>query len=142
LGVLPQSRRHAYIASLLGIRHLLVAVNKMDLVGWDAAVYERLAAEFGAFARGLAFESVAFFPISAKKGDNVVHRTTQMPWWGGGTLLDWLETVPVERDRAGEPLRMPVQAVIRPHQDYRGFAGQIGSGVLRAGEEIVLLPSG
>ena len=142
LGVLPQSRRHAYIAHLLGIRHLLVAVNKMDLVDYARPRFEELSAAFGAFASRLSFESVRFFPISAKRGDNVVTPSARTPWFDGGTLLSHLETVPLRRDRRAEPLRLPVQIVLRPHLDYRGFAGQLGSGTVRRGDEIVVLPSG
>jgi bifunctional enzyme CysN/CysC/sulfate adenylyltransferase subunit 1 len=141
LGVLPQSRRHAYIASLLGIRHLLVAVNKMDLVDWSAEVYRRLEGEFGAFAARLGFDEVAFFPISAKRGDNVVAPSERMPWFEGGTFLAHLERVPVA-SRRGETFRFPVQYVLRPDLHYRGFAGQIASGTVRPGDEVVVLPSG
>src|SRR3954466_470386 len=115
LGVLPQSRRHGYIASLLGIRQLLVAVNKMDLVAYDRAVFDTLSAEFGAFASRLGFSGVHFLPMSAKKGDNVVARSERTPWYAGPTLLELLQTVPVGRDRSAESLRYPVQMVVRPH---------------------------
>lgn len=142
LGVLPQSRRHAYIASLLGIPELLVAVNKMDLADWSEGVFERLSGEFGAFVGQLGFAGVTFLPISAKKGDNVVAKSARMPWFSGKTLLEHLETVPVARDRGAEPFRFPVQLVLRPHLDYRGFAGQVASGTIRKGDEVVVLPSG
>jgi len=141
LGVLPQSRRHAYIASLLGISQLIVAVNKMDIVGYARDVFDKLAAEFQAFAGRLPFGGVHYLPISAKKGDNVVTPSAAMPWHDG-TLLRLLETLPVGRDRTNEPLRYPVQVVIRPHLDYRGFAGQLASGVVRRGDSVVVLPSG
>ncbi len=142
LGVLPQSRRHAFIASLLGIPSLVVAVNKMDLAGWDSAVYDRLVAEFGAFASGLGFRKVQYLPVCARKGDNVVRRSRRMPWYTGETLLEFLETVPVPRDRAEAPLRFPVQLVLRPNLDYRGFAGSVASGSVRAGDAVTVLPSG
>ena len=142
LGVLPQSRRHAYIASLLGIRHLIVAVNKMDLVEYSREVFEALRGEFGTFAARLGFESVRFLPISAKRGDNVVTPSARTPWWDGSTVLSHLESAPLARDRRAEPLRFPVQYVLRPHLDYRGFAGQLASGTVRRGDEIVVVPSG
>jgi bifunctional enzyme CysN/CysC len=141
LGVLPQSRRHAYIASLLGIDQLVVAVNKMDLVGYSRDVFTKLTAEFQGFVERLRFGGVHYLPISAKKGDNVVAPSSAMPWHDG-TLLQLLETVPVGRDRSREPLRYPVQIVIRPHLDYRGFAGQVASGVVRRGDAVTVLPSG
>ncbi len=141
-GVLPQSRRHAYIASLLGIPRVLVAVNKMDLTGFRQEVFEAIESEFRAFAGGLHFQEVHFIPISALDGDNVVSRSERTPWYGGVTLLEYLETVPSNdlNDRA--PFRFPVQYVIRPTLDFRGFAGQIASGTIRAGDEIRVLPSG
>ena len=142
LGVLPQSRRHAYIASLLGIPELAVAVNKMDLVAESQARFDELVAEFGAFAAPLGFRGVTFLPVSAKRGDNVVARSERMPWYTGPTLLEYLEVVPVARDTSREPWRLPVQLVLRPHLDYRAFAGQIASGVVRPGDEIIVLPSG
>ena len=142
LGVLPQSRRHAYIASLLGIPHLLVAVNKMDAVGWDEALFRRHVADFQAFASRLGFSSVTFIPVSARQGDNVVARSTHMPWHRGGTVLELLETVPAARVRNGAPLRFPVQLVLRPDFDYRAFAGQLLSGSVRPGSEVVILPAG
>lgn len=142
LGVLPQSRRHATIASLLGISQLVVAVNKMDLVDYDEAVFDRLVAEFGGFTEKLAFDGVSFVPVSAKRGDNVVEPSGRTPWHRGHTLLGLLETLPVRRVGDDEPLRFPVQSVLRPNLDYRGFAGWVARGVVRPGEEIVVLPSG
>ena len=141
LGILPQSRRHAYIASLLGIPHLLVCVNKMDLREYDRAVYESIREEFAAFTRQLAFHDVTFVPISALRGDNVVHASEKMPWWDGGTLLHVLETLPIAGDRNLEDFRYPVQYVIRPDLTYRGFASQVSSGVVRVGDEVMALPS-
>jgi sulfate adenylyltransferase large subunit len=141
LGVLQQSRRHAYIASLLGIPHLVVGVNKMDLRGWDAAAYDAIRREFSAFAARLDFKDVTFIPMSALRGDNVVHRSTNMPFYEGPTLLEVLETVPVSADRNLTDLRFPVQLVLRPNLDYRGYAAQIASGVVRKGDRVMVLPS-
>ena len=141
LGVLAQSRRHAYLASLLGIPHLAVAINKMDLVGFDLAAFERIRDEFQRFASGLRFASVHFFPISARAGDNVVARSERTPWHAGGTILDFLENVPVGGAAREAPMRFPVQYVLRPNLDYRGFAGQVASGEIRVGDEVVVLPS-
>ncbi len=142
LGVLAQSRRHAYIASLLGIPRLLVAVNKMDLVDFDAKVFFGHKEQFGAFLDKLGFEGTFFVPISAKKGDNVVVPSKVMPWHDGGTVLDHLEEVPITKDRSSEPFRMPVQCVLRPDLNYRGFDGQIASGMVRPGDRVMVLPSG
>jgi bifunctional enzyme CysN/CysC len=141
LGVLPQSRRHAHIASLLGIPNLLVCVNKMDLVGFDEAAFARLRDEFGAFARRLEFRDVSTLPVSARRGDNVVTRSRNTPWYDGPTLLEYLERVPVGADADLAPMRFPVQLVLRPHLDYRGFAGQVASGALRPGDRVRVLPS-
>jgi len=142
LGVLTQSRRHAYIASLLGIPHLLVAVNKMDLVDYDQAVYDKIVAEFRAFCDELSFTSVTFVPISALMGVNIVDKGDRTPWYDGRTVLEYLETVQVAQDRNLTNFRFPVQYVIRPNLNYRGYAGQIPSGVLRPGDPIMVLPSG
>jgi sulfate adenylyltransferase large subunit len=141
LGILPQSRRHAYIASLLGIPHLVVCVNKMDLRDWDRDVFEAIQGDFSAFTSKLSFKDVSFVPISALRGDNVVHGSPTMPWWTGGTLLNLLETIPIAADRNLEDFRYPVQYVIRPDLTYRGFAGQIASGTVRVGDEVMALPS-
>jgi bifunctional enzyme CysN/CysC/sulfate adenylyltransferase subunit 1 len=142
LGVLQQSRRHAYLASLLGIPHLCVCVNKMDLVGFDPAVFARLRAELEAFTRGLGFTDVTFFPVSALAGDNCVHPSPRTPWYDGPTVLQFLETVPVHETRDLARLRYPVQVVLRPTLDYRGFAGRVASGVIRRGDPVMVLPSG
>jgi bifunctional enzyme CysN/CysC len=141
-GVLTQSRRHAFITSLLGIPHLLVAVNKMDLVDFDQAVFERIRAEFQEFAARLTVQDIAYVPVSALLGDNVVDRSDRMPWYQGGSLLNHLETVHIGGRQNRIDLRFPVQCVIRPHQDFRGYAGTVASGSLRPGEEVVVLPSG
>jgi len=142
LGVLPQSRRHAYLASLLGIAHLAVAVNKMDLVGYDPEVYARLRDEFAAFVAPLGFTAVTYFPISARRGDNVARPSPRTPWYDGPTLLSFLEHVPLPQREVTAPLRFPVQLVLRPHLDYRGFAGALASGTVHPGDRVRVLPSG
>jgi bifunctional enzyme CysN/CysC len=142
LGVLQQSRRHAYIASLLGIPHLAVGVNKMDLVSFDRAVFESVRSDFSSFTKGLDFASVTFFPISALKGTNCVSRGAETPWYDGPTVLEFLDTVPVVQEREVAHFRYPVQYVVRPNLDYRGFAGRIASGVVRKGDPVMILPSG
>jgi sulfate adenylyltransferase large subunit len=141
-GVLPQSRRHAYIATLLGIPHLMVTVNKMDLVDYREEVFTAIREEFRSFAEQLKARDALFIPISALKGDNVVERSTNMPWYSGPTLLEQLEMVPIAQDRNLTDMRFPVQYVIRPNLDFRGFAGQVASGVIRRGDAITVLPSG
>ncbi|HWE27734.1 MAG TPA: sulfate adenylyltransferase subunit CysN, partial [Polyangia bacterium] len=142
LGVLEQSRRHAYIASLLGIPHLVVCVNKMDLRGYAEETFAAIAAGFRAFCDGLSFRDVTFIPVSALRGENVVHGATHMPWYDGPTVLGFLERVPVADDRNLADFRYPVQYVLRPNLDYRGFAAQVASGVVGKGDEVVVLPSG
>jgi bifunctional enzyme CysN/CysC len=145
-GVVEQSRRHAFIASLLGVPHLVVCVNKMDLVDWDCRTFERIEEEFQAFAARLDVRDITFIPMSALKGDNVVERSANMPWYQGPPLLYHLEHVTVASDRNLIDARFPVQWVIRPmtdeHHDYRSYAGQVAGGILRKGEEVVVLPSG
>jgi bifunctional enzyme CysN/CysC len=145
-GLLEQSRRHAFIGSLLRIPHLVFAVNKMDLVGWSEARFREIEDEFRNFAAGLDVSDIAFIPVSALTGANVVERSPDMPWYHGPTLLHHLETVNIASDRNVVDVRFPVQWVIRPqsaeHPDYRGYAGQVASGVLRPGDDVVVLPSG
>jgi sulfate adenylyltransferase large subunit len=141
-GVLQQSRRHAFIASLLGIPHLLVCVNKMDLLGYRQDVYEAIKREFSAFAEALRFKDLRFVPVSAIHGDNVVNPSESMPWYGHDTVLGYLERVPIAGDRNLGDFRFPVQLVIRPDMSYRGYAGAIASGVVRSGDDVTLLPSG
>jgi bifunctional enzyme CysN/CysC len=141
-GVLTQSKRHGFLSSLLRIPHIVVAVNKMDLVEYRQEVFDEIAAEYAAFAEKLEIGSLTFIPISALLGDNVVRKSENMPWYDGTTLLHHLETVNVGAGRNLVDFRFPVQYVIRPHQDFRGFAGRIVSGTLKPGEEIVVLPSG
>ncbi|MEZ5287563.1 MAG: GTP-binding protein [Vicinamibacterales bacterium] len=127
-GVLTQSRRHAFITSLLGIPHIVVAVNKMDLVGYDQAAYDAIVREFNDFAAKLTVKDISFVPISALEGDNVVTASSRMPWYQGGPLLHRLETVNVGARRNAIDFRLPVQCVIRPHQHFRGYAGTIARG--------------
>ncbi len=145
-GVVEQTKRHAFIASLLGIPHIVVAVNKMDLVDWSEDRFDTIVREFDTFAQGLAAQDVTFIPLSALHGDNVVTRSEAAPWYEGPSLLEHLETVDAGADRNLSELRFGVQWVIRPggdeHHDYRGYAGQIASGVVRPGDRVVVLPSG
>ncbi len=139
-GILTQSRRHAYIASLLGIRHLVAAVNKMDLVDFSEVVYRQIVMDFAALVKQFGDSHLVTIPVSALDGDNVVERSARTPWYNGPTLLEHLEQVSV--DAFDHAFRMPVQRVIRPDQNYRGFAGQIAAGTIRKGDAIVALPSG
>src|SRR4051794_34089227 len=142
-GVLEQSRRHAFIASLLGVRHLVVAVNKMDLVDWSEDVFARIVDDFSTFAAKLEVGDLTFIPLSALHGDNVVERSPRMPWYEGTPLLYHLEHVHIASDRNLIDARFPVQWVIRdPRSDYRGYAGQVAGGTWRAGDDVLLLPSG
>ena len=141
-GVLPQSRRHAYIASLLGIRHLVAAVNKMDLVGYDERTFRRITREFQQLADQLEVTDVRAIPLSALEGDNVVRRSPRMPWFDGPALLEYLETIPVNEPTWESAFRFPVQYVIRPDAHFRGFAGQLAAGTLRPGDAVIALPSG
>jgi bifunctional enzyme CysN/CysC len=142
-GVLVQTRRHSYLVNLLGIRHVLVAVNKMDLVGYSQSIFDDIAREYRRLAEKLAFDTVTFVPMSAFKGDNVVDASVNMPWWQGTTLMRWLETVAVDDDRRRRaPLRFPVQWVNRPNPDFRGFTGTIASGSVSCGDRIRIQPSG
>ncbi len=145
-GVLVQSRRHAYIASLLRVRHVLVAVNKMDLIGFDEAAFRTIEAEFSAVLDQIAADTRSplerhFVPVSALAGDNVVHRSPSMPWYTGPSLLELLATLPSAQDTRSGPFRFPVQRVLRPDRSFRGFAGQIASGTIRPGDEVIVLPS-
>ena len=141
-GLLPQTRRHAIIASLLGIRYAVLAVNKIDLVGFAQATFDKIVSDFTAFADTLGFKEITAIPISARYGDNVSSRSANTPWYQGPALLDYLEAVDVEDERADKPFRLPVQLVSRPNADFRGFAGTIAGGNLRTGDEIAVLPSG
>jgi sulfate adenylyltransferase large subunit len=141
-GVQAQSRRHAYIAALLGIPQFVVAVNKMDLVGYDQKVFHSIREEFTGVLRKLGVGAWWFVPISALKGDNVVRRSSAMGWFDGPSLLEYLETVEIARLEERRPFRFPVQRVIRPDQRFRGYAGQVASGSIRPGDEVFVLPSG
>ena len=141
-GVLTQSRRHAFITSLLGISHVIVAVNKMDLVDWSEAEFDEIRDEFRQFAKDLTLKEISFIPLSALLGDNVVERSDNMPWYQGGPLLHMLESVSVGGRRNAIDFRFPVQYVIRPNQSFRGFSGTVASGSVKPGEEILVLPSG
>jgi len=145
-GIVEQSRRHAFIASLLRIPHLVLCVNKMDLVDYDESVFDSIKDEFRQFATKLDITDLTFIPISARDGDNVVHRSANMPWYKGGALLHHLEEVFIASDRNLIDARFPVQYVLRPqsgtHLDYRGYAGTMAGGVLKPGDEVIALPSG
>jgi len=140
-GLLPQSRRHTYIAALLGIPHVVAAVNKMDLVSYSEETFAAIRGEFLAMAERLGLRSVEMVPVSALEGDNVVAPSAAMRWYEGPTLLEYLETVPLRAGDTAGPMRFPVQLVLRPDANFRGFAGQVARGVLRAGERVVALPS-
>ena len=142
-GVLPQTRRHSYLVSLLGIQHIVVAINKMDLVGYDEAPYQRIVETYRSFAASLGIAQVSFIPVSAVKGDNITEISDNMPWYQGPSLLQWLETVEVDAERLQRnPFRMPVQWVNRPDLDFRGFAGTLASGLLSRGDRVRIQPSG
>ncbi|SFW35321.1 sulfate adenylyltransferase subunit CysN [Nitrosovibrio sp. Nv17] len=145
-GVLTQSRRHAYLASLVGIPHLVVAVNKMDLVGHSRRTFERIRDEFMAFTSGLRFDSIRYIPMSALNGDMVVERGDMLGWYEGATLLELLETIPVGHRINLEDFRFPVQWVCRPHteemHDFRGYMGRVESGSIHVGDAVTVLPSG
>jgi bifunctional enzyme CysN/CysC len=148
-GLTEQSRRHAFLTTLLRVPHLVLAVNKMDLVGYDQQVFEQICEEFAKFATKLEIPDLTFIPISALNGDNVVERSTNMPWYDGPSLLHHLEHLHIASDRNLIDVRFPVQYVIRPHassdpelHDYRGYAGQVAGGVLKPGDEVLHMPSG
>ncbi|MHA7177651.1 sulfate adenylyltransferase subunit CysN [Arthrobacter sp. Sr24] len=145
-GIVEQSRRHAFLVSLLQVPHLILAINKMDLVDFSENVYESIRAEFAQFAAKLEVADLQVIPVSALQGDNVVTRSERMPWYNGPSLLHHLETLHIASDRNLVDARFPVQYVIRPHQsshhDYRGYAGRVTGGVLRVGDEVLVLPSG
>ena len=140
-GLLTQTHRHSYIVSLLGIRHVVLAVNKMDLVDFDQAVFERIAADYRALAQRLGIASIACIPLSALEGDNLSTRSARTPWYTGPALLEHLESVQVDAHDTGAGLRLPVQWVNRPHQNFRGYAGTIAAGEVKPGDEVVVLPS-
>jgi len=145
-GLVEQSRRHAFLCSLLRVPHLVLCVNKMDLVDWSEVVYEKIRDEFSAFAAKLEAPDLTVVPVSALHGDNIVSRSANMPWYDGPSLLHHLENVHIASDRNLVDVRFPVQYVIRPqssrYPDYRGYAGQVASGILKPGDEVMVLPSG
>ena len=140
-GVMTQTKRHSFIVSLLGIRHVIIAINKMDLVDFDEATYDRICADYSAFSRRLDLPDLHFIPLSALNGDNVVDRSEHMPWYNGSTLMNRLESVYIGSDRNLQDFRMPVQWVNRPNLDFRGFCGTIASGIIRKGDEVMVMPS-
>lgn len=145
-GVVEQTRRHLAVTGLLGVRHVALAVNKMDLVDWDETAFKTIVVEFEELSARFGIEDVVAVPVSALHGDNIVSRSERATWYAGPTLLEHLEAVPVGTSPAAQPLRLPVQYVVRPrtaaHPDYRGYAGRLTSGVVRPGDEVVVLPSG
>jgi sulfate adenylyltransferase subunit 1 len=145
-GVVEQTKRHSFIASLLQIPHVVICVNKMDLVGYDEAVFDKIVEDYEGFATRLDIEDIRFVPISALRGDNVVNRSTEMPWYDGPTLMYLLETIHIHGDHNIIDARFPVQYVVRPNtdefHDWRGYAGRMASGVLRKGDRVKVLPSG
>jgi len=141
-GVMPQTRRHSFIVSLLGIKHVIVAVNKMDLVSYGQETFEKIKADYTGFVAKLDIPDVQFIPLSALKGDNVVEKSDEMPWYQGPPLLNYLETVHIASDRNLTDMRFPVQYVLRPNLNFRGFAGTLASGIIRKGDEVIALPSG
>ena len=141
-GVLTQTRRHSFIASLLGIKHVVLAVNKMDLANFDKKTYDDIVEEYRAFSRDLSFETITEIPMSALEGDNVIQRSSQTTWYTGPTLLGFLETVEVGRSQLDHPFRFPVQWVNRPSHEFRGYTGTIVAGQVEKGQAIRVLPSG
>ncbi len=141
-GVITQTKRHTFLASLLGIKHVVLAVNKMDLVDFKQEVFEQICDDYRKFTTTLGIPDITFIPVSALKGDNVVDISDRMPWYHGKSMLEFLEDVHVVSDRNFDDLRIPIQYVIRPTLDYRGFAGKVASGVIRVGDEVMALPSG
>ncbi len=141
-GLLTQTRRHSYLVSLLGIRHVVLAINKMDLVGWSQEVFDTILAEYHDFAAQIGIKAFTAIPMSALKGDNITEPSPHTPWYSGPPLMRWLEEAPIEDDLQAKPFRMPVQWVNRPNLDFRGFSGLVASGVIRPGDKIKALPSG
>ena len=140
-GVITQTRRHTFLVSLLGIKHIVLAVNKMDLVDFDQKVFNNIVADYKMLTDHLGIEDVTCFPLSARDGDNVVEKSEKTPWYDGTPLLEFLETVPIHADRNYVDLRYPVQYVLRPDLNFRGFCGKVASGIVRKGDEVIALPS-
>ncbi len=141
-GVITQTRRHTYLVSLLGIKHVVLAVNKMDLVGFDKQIFDQIVSDYKAFVSSMNIPDITCIPLSALDGDNVVEKSDRTPWYEGPSLLDFLETVPIDQDRNFEDFRYPVQYVLRPNLDFRGFCGKVSSGIVRKGDTVMALPSG
>jgi sulfate adenylyltransferase large subunit len=141
-GLLTQTRRHSFLVSLVGIRHVVLAVNKMDLIGFDEKQFDAIRRDYEQFAASLGFASITAIPLSALNGDNMIEASTNTPWYQGPTLMNYLETVQLEADNRHQPFRMPVQWVNRPHLDFRGFCGTIASGTVRPGDEVQVASSG
>ncbi|MEE1309194.1 MAG: sulfate adenylyltransferase subunit CysN [Bacteroidaceae bacterium] len=140
-GVITQTRRHTFLVSLLGIKHIVLAVNKMDLVDYSEEVFNKIKNEYLHLTTQLGIEDVTCFPLSAKMGDNVVEKSDKTPWFEGTSLLQYLETVPIDQDRNMNDFRFPVQYVLRPNLDFRGFSGKVASGIIRKGDTVMALPS-
>ena len=140
-GVITQTRRHSFLVSLLGIKHIVLAVNKMDLVDYSQEVYDKICKDYSDFVTPLGFPDIRFFPLSALKGENVVEVSDKMPWYNGKSILEHLETIHITSDRNFNDFRYPVQYVVRPSLDYRGFSGNVASGIVKKGDEIMVLPS-
>ena len=141
-GVITQTRRHTFLVSLLGIKHVVLAVNKMDLVDFDKETFDRIVNDYKHFVAPLGIPDITCIPLSALEGDNVVEKSARTPWYEGPALLDFLETVPIDLDRNYTDFRYPVQYVLRPNQNFRGFCGKVASGVVRKGDTVMALPSG
>lgn len=141
-GVITQTRRHTYLVSLLGIKHVVLAVNKMDLVDFDKNIFDKIVSDYLHFVKPLGIEDITCIPLSALDGDNVVEKSDRTPWYQGTSLLEFLETVPIDQDRNFEDFRYPVQYVLRPNLNFRGFCGKIASGIIHKGDEVMALPSG
>ncbi len=137
-GVLTQTRRHSFILSLIGVKHVVLAINKIDLVGYDADVFKTIETEYREFARSLGFETLVAIPVSALKGDNILMPSAQMPWYRGPQLVPYLETIEVASDRTAQPMRFPVQWVNRPNLDFRGFSGTVASGIVKVGDDVLV----
>lgn len=141
-GVITQTRRHTYLVSLLGIKHVVLAVNKMDLVAFDPQIFDRIVSDYKQFVESLDIADITYIPLSALDGDNVVDKSDRTPWYKGPSLLDFLENVPIDQDRNFDDFRYPVQYVLRPNLDFRGFCGKVSSGIVRKGDMVMALPSG
>src|SRR5690606_13642318 len=140
-GILAQTRRHSFILSLIGVKHVVLVINKIDLVDYDQAVFERIEAEYRAFAEPLGFKSLAAVPVSALRGDNMLAQSSQTPWYTGASLVPYLETIDVSQDLSAQPMRFPVQWVNRPNLDFRGFSGTVAAGRVTVGDELLIAAS-